>query len=365
MISQLVERMVQEGQFEEVVNNPLAQFGTEDRQYLGATILPEVLQPLNIYREEGIKFRSVIANAGTRYGPVQRKRGVLSSDFLVELGESDIGDELSAKDYDTLLRLIGRAGQGKVSMEAMTRLIGMVDRIANVPLLERNEKDRWDAIVSATVTQRGDNKFVRTISYANPSGHRVTAGGNWSNNAYDPIADIVAGKVKLAEKGYNVNRMVTSTAVVTKLLKNEQIRSRIGSVAVIGGVTAGLHAITSLEKLNSLFTDHGLPAIELYDLQYRTNTSTGYFLSQSAFVMLGTTGRTETLDFGDSEQIPELQHTLGYTGIGTPAGQQSPGRAIFVRSHSDKPPRVEVQAWQTSLPVITEPEAIYVINSIA
>jgi hypothetical protein len=30
----------------------------------------------------------------------------------------------------------------------------------------------------------------------------------------------------------------------------------------------------------------------------------------------------------------------------------------------DKPPRIEAQGWQTSLPVITEPEAIGVLTGI-
>jgi hypothetical protein len=31
----------------------------------------------------------------------------------------------------------------------------------------------------------------------------------------------------------------------------------------------------------------------------------------------------------------------------------------------DKPPRVESEGWQTSLPVLMEPEAVVVINSIS
>lgn len=364
MITELVERMIREGQFAEVVNNPLAQFGTPERRYLGATILPETQQPLNVYREEGIRFRTIIAAAGDRYSPAQRRKGVLMSSFLVELAESDTADELDSKEYDTLLRLLQRSGRGNVSMEAMTRLISFTDRVVNLPLIERNEYDRWQSIVDAQVIQRGDNKFIRTIDYANPSGHRVAESAQWSLNATDPYDDIIAGKDLLASKGYTVNRIFAGTSVVSKLSRNEKIRTRVGRFSITDGAVTGISGSASLARINELLSEDELPPIERYDLQYRTLIGSGYFLKRDVFVMIATTGRDQEIDFGDAEEVPPLSNTLGYTGIGTPAGQESPGRAIYVAGHQDKPPRINAQGWQTSLPVVTEPEAIFVINSI-
>ena len=79
--------------------------------------------------------------------------------------------------------------------------------------------------------------------------------------------------------------------------------------------------------------------------------------------MLATTGRDATLDLGDSEQL--LTDTLGYTAIGRAAGQAQPGRVVRMEAFDNKPPRIEGEAWQTSLPVITEPEAIGVIAAIS
>jgi hypothetical protein len=41
-----------------------------------------------------------------------------------------------------------------------------------------------------------------------------------------------------------------------------------------------------------------------------------------------------------------------------------PQRRTKVTSFDDKPPRVEGQAWSTTFPVVTDPEAIFVIKAI-
>jgi hypothetical protein len=80
-------------------------------------------------------------------------------------------------------------------------------------------------------------------------------------------------------------------------------------------------------------------------------------------VMIATTGRDESLDLGDTQQL--LTDTLGYTAVGRATGQGSPGRVVRMEAFENKPPRIEGEAWQTSLPVVTEPEAIVVIGSIS
>ena len=81
-------------------------------------------------------------------------------------------------------------------------------------------------------------------------------------------------------------------------------------------------------------------------------------------MIVATTGRDEEIDFGDAEPFM-LPNTLGYTGIGRPANRTDSGRAVVVEYNDKKGAPVHGQAWQTSLPVITNPEAIYVITTIA
>ena len=82
-------------------------------------------------------------------------------------------------------------------------------------------------------------------------------------------------------------------------------------------------------------------------------------------VFVCTTGRNEELSgpLSDSQSPLIVPDTLGYMAIGTAAGQDSPGRVLELEAITNKkPPRIEMEGWQTSAPVITEPEAIGVIR---
>ena len=354
----LVTQMLQDGTFTRLVRDPRAQFGTPRREYLGATILPERTVPENAYREDAIRYRTVIANDGTRYSPAQKKEGgALVGSFLVELGNSDILRELNGRDYDALLKLL----QNNNDMEAMATLINFADIAVNRALIELVEKQRWDAIVNSSVVRVGDNSYTETVAYANPSGHRVAAGGTWSNNSYDPYLDILAMKKKLSDKGYTVTRIITSTTVVGILTGNTKIAQRAGFVRVLSA--SDVVGPVSIAQLNQRLQADGLPNIETYDLRYRTQSADFPFLPTTVMVFVATTGRDETIDWGDNSRF--LVDTLGYTAIGRAVGQGEPGRVIKVRPFDNKPPRIEFEGWQTTLPVITEPEAIGVINTIS
>jgi hypothetical protein len=358
-IASLVRQLQDDGSIAAIAANPQAPFGTAARTYLGAQLLPERTVEDNAYREDAIRFRTVIANAGTRYSPTQKKGNELFASFLVELGESDIAREFTARDYDGLLRML----RTRPEMEAAATLVRWVDTL-NGGLLELNELYRWQAIVNASVVRQGDNNYSETVSYANPAGHRAAAGGTWSNDSYDPFADIMAMMDLLASKGYTVNRIIVPRPVVSILAGNDKVKARTGIVTVSGGALTAAPGRASLEAINVALSRDGLPPMEQYDLQYRTQTGSGYFLPRNVFVMVATTGRDETLDLGNNEDLT-LTNTLGYTAVGRAAGQATPGRVIRIEAKEDKPPRIEGEAWQTSLPVVTEPEAIAVITGIA
>ena len=274
--------------FTRIVNNPMAQFGPKNRRYLGATLLPEE-NKLNAYKETYIQYRSNVANAGTRYSPPQMKGNALTGSMFVELAESDIAAEFSSQDYDTIMDLIkalpDNTALGEVPPQAMTLMFRWAEQMLLTPLLEFNEMCRWQAIVSAQVQLRGDNGFAENVVYSNPAGHRVNAGGQWSNSSYDPYADIQAGVQKLQDKGYNVSRMIGGLPVVQMLLRNAKIQQRMGMISIASGGVTGMPMNVTLQKLNNLLAEDGLPVIEQYDLQYRTQTSTSYFLARNVFVM--------------------------------------------------------------------------------
>jgi hypothetical protein len=356
----LINSMTTDGTIQRIARRPLAQFGPPARRYLGAEILPEREVPENAYEEDQIKYRTVIANSGTRYSPTQKKGSDLVGSFLVVLGESDIAREMDGRQYDALLKVLGQ----NLTMDGVARVTRWLDTTISRALLELNEKQRWDAIVGASVVRTGDNAYTETVAYSNPAGHRVTAGGTWSSDAYDPFTDIMAQADLLASKGFTVNRIFAGRTIVSILAGNDKVKARTGLPVVnVGGSISIAQQRANIDGINGALSRDGLPPIEQYDLQYRTQTGTGFFLPRDAFVMVATTGQDESLDLGDSQQL--VSDTLGYVAIGRAAGQATPGRVIRMEAKADKPPRIEAEGWQTALPVITEPEAIAVISSIA
>lgn len=359
-LATLLAEMQNQGHFVNITQNPLAQFGQPARRYLGAEILPEQEVPENAYREEAIRYRTVVANDGTRYSPVQMKGNELIGEFLVELAESDIGAELTARAYDALVRLLRTSSD----MQAIERLLDWSDTVLNRALIEHNERQRWQAIVSAIVQLRGDNNYKEDVLYANPAGHRINASGTWSNNTFDPFIDIMGQAQLLASKGFTVNRIFAGLPVITIMANNRLVQTRVGLPVINAtGTIVVAQQRASLATINAALAANALPPIEQYDLQFRTQTGTGFFLARNVFVMVCTTGQDANIDLGDQQRL--LRNILGYHAIGRPAGQSNPGRVIRVESFTNKPPRVSGEAWQTSLPVIVEPEAIAVIGGIS
>jgi hypothetical protein len=358
-ISTLVNSMLADGSVQTIARNRRAAFGRQNRRYLGTTLLPERTVAANAYRDYSIKYRTIIANDAARYSPVQLKKGSLAGSMLVELGDSDIGDEFSAEMYDALILLLNQ----NQSMTAVAQITNWLDTAVNLSLIEHNERQRWQAIVDAEVIRRGDNEYYEAVAYPDPAGHRAAQSAAWSTDSTDIFDDIATAADLLASKGFTVNRMITSRQVASIMSGNATIRTRTNRVTVNGsGQITSTTGRAQLADINQMMGADGLPNIELYDLQYRTQSGSGYFLPRDVFVLVATTGRDETIDLGDSEEL--FPDTLGYTAVGRAAGQSDPGRVIRMEAFENKPPRIEAQGWQTSLPVISEPEAIAVITSI-
>lgn len=369
-LQNLIERLIQSGDVEAVRSNPRAQFGTPERRYLGATLLPERLTD-NHFTERAIRFRTVIANDGDRYSPAQLKgpAGNMATGIEVTLGDSDIARQFTGRDYDGLLELLRSGGnQAQIEMQAAQRILGWCDVEVNLGLVELTEKQRWDALINALVQRRGDNGYYEPVYYNNPAGHRVNVGGVWSDPNYDPWPDIVAMGNFLRGKGFQPNRLIYSTFVESILLANPKIQQRLtGSTTIIapGGtiqtITTG--QVITPDQLYGLFRSSRLPAPEVYDELYFTQVGSARFMPDNVMFFACTTGRNEQIVARD--QLLVVPNTLGYLALGTPVGQSRRGRAFNLEAFSNKPPRIEGEGWQTSLPVILDPEAIGVLKNIS
>lgn len=355
-----LREMENKGYLNTLANNPLVQFGPPERPYLGATLLPERMVNENFYTETGIRMTTVVALDGPRYGPAQlRQSGQLVGSFDVKLADQDIAREFTGRDYDAFLDVL-RNGGG--NMEAAARIIfGFVDQAITRALVERTEIARWQALENAAIVRVGDNGYTDTISYPNPTNHRAAAGGVWSNNSYDPFPDILAMVDLIRSKGFQVNRIITSRVVKNILLGNSLMAERFGSFRDVGG-TVYLGRMSEAQ-LDAGFQIERLPAIETYDNTYRDETGVHRFMSENKMIFLATTGRDETIGWAGGDRF--LPDTLGYTAIGRAVGQQAPGRVVKLFPFDNKPPRLEAEGWQTSLPVLMDPEAVAVITGIS
>jgi hypothetical protein len=353
--------------FDRLVQNQGAQFGVKPEQFLGASILPEKNVDGNVVEEQTLRYRSIIANDAARYSPVQLKEGAaMYGSMLAKLAESDVGKEFTAQQYDEVRRLLNRGG----TMQAAANFLGWLDTEVNQALLRLNEKHRWGAIVNGVVSRVGDNGFAETVTYPNPSGHRVTISASWEAasggvSTNDPMTDIFAIVRHARNKNLRFARVIMSNAAQFQLLSNTkfQDRAKFGAAGFVPPNDRIIRGIESIPDVASVFQRNGLPAPEIFDGTYHDN-GTKRYLPEDKIVFICQTGRTIQVDPEPGATF-YLEDTIGYTAIGTAAGQDSPGRVLSVDViPKKKPPRIEVEGYQTSLPVITSPEHIYVLDTV-
>lgn len=363
-IAILVAQMIAAGVLREIALNARAQFGVRGREYLGATLLPERPQRQNMYTETDIAYRTILANAGTRYSPAVKKGGAVVGSMKVELGDIDIASEFTGQVYDALIELLGQ----NLTDEAIASVTGWLDTTINLALRELMEKHRWEAICNAAVTRKGANDYLETVSYSNPSGHRVTiASGSegsptgWYDPTRNPLTDIDAMVNLLSAKGFKADRIITSTSRAQTIARHPLTLQAMGRFTIgPGGTITSQNAFASIGDFSSFLVAQGLPPIQTYDLMARTDSGTIRFLDETKVVILATTARDQTVDLGDEQRL--LQNTLGYTAIGRATGQANPGVVIRMEPKEDRPPRIQAEGWATTLPVIQEPEAIAVLT---
>jgi len=354
----LVLAMREAGDLDYLLANPLSQFGPPDQPFLGARLLPERMVPENAYREEQIHYRTVIANDGSRYSPAQRlSTGQIVGGFLVELGNQDVAQELVSRELEAINLLLGR----NADKEANASAIQWFDRTIVQALVTLEERQRWEAIVNASVVRLGDNAYSETVTYPNPTGHRAAVGGDWTATDYDPFDDIDGMVTMMQDKGYSISSIITRRAVVSMLVRNQQVIRRVANVRTLSD--GDLFGRVTLADINAYLMGDGLPPITTYDNHYNTLTGRFPFLPAGTMVFAAATGRTEEIQTDDEEPV-YLPDTLGYTAIGVAVGRTAPGRAYHLEAFENKPPRLTAEGWQTSLPVITDPEALAVLTGI-
>lgn len=351
--------------FLQMARDPLTQFAFNAGRatLLGATLLPERIVTDNLVKGSNLRWRVIRAPDSARYAPPPLRQNPLqSAAFSGEVADKSIAQEMSARDLDGLREHFAFNGDQR----AAVLLLNWAEMALVRPLQVADEVQRWQAILNAQVTLAGENGYAEVVDYPNyPATHRVAAGGVWSNNAYDPYPDILAGADLLASKGRRVTRIITTRAVRSKIAANTNMAKRAGNGTVLP--TEYLRGRVSYENLNQFLAQDDLPPVETYDGTYVTQTGASQrYLTEGTFVMAATGDPDPTYDFAEAATfLPEVG-VLGYTAIGRAAGQGAPGRVIRVEYVDQKlPPRVEGEAGQSSLPILNDGEALYVISGIS
>lgn len=397
-LTELLQKLRDIGDYDRLRLDVMSQFGPKDDPYLGASLLPEQNRDENAYTEEQIRYAPVIANAGASDSPAQQNTGGrLYGEFKVSFGNTNVADSLTAKEYDRILKLMMMSDQGgndRATFQALARIIKFFDNSIREPMMALNELYRWQAIVDGNVKRRGSNGYAEDVVYPTPANHRVTIPGGtvaakagWYTEtlAYDPMNDFLQAQMFLRKKGYRISRIISNFSGLYAFMSNAKIRDNIGGSTIIntGGAPSRVVSSVSIDGVNAYLQANQLPAWEVYDkvFNYRNPASqnvngidSSRFLdrkngaiSVNPVILVCTTGRDESMiDFGDRSSLPNggliLENTLGYYGIGRVLGQPEVGRHYHEEVTAVHPVGMNAQCVQEGLPVITEPEAIYIMN---
>jgi hypothetical protein len=374
----------EDGHFERLALDPNAQFGSEDQPMLGARFLPEQLKTENAYEETQVRYRTQPALDGSRYSPAQmQESGHLIGSVKVEVGYTDTASQLTGQDHDGLIKLLMRGGD----VEALAQAIRWSDTALVQPHTIKNEIQRWQALVLGTVKRRGSDGYVEDVPFYVPAGHRpVVEGGTiaapqgWYLDSYDPLEDIAAGVEKLEDLGYAVTDMVCTGKLTGVLRRNGEIAKRNSNVIInAAGTIASTSARVTMRQLQSILADEDFAQITKYNSGYESPTGFKRFLDiapnadRDYFVIIGRSQRqwdmatdyagavdSQVGNFADGAIT--LNNTLGYYAVGRNVSQSAPGRTIHTEVQQRKPQGLYGESYQAGIAVITEPQAIFVIQ---
>lgn len=378
-INALLKQLQDANAFSISANDPTLQFTVGRTPLLFSSVLPERNVTSNVFRDDSIRFRTMIANDSTRYSPPQKKNGMLMGSVSVELGDSDTASDMSMQMYEAFINMLDRG----ITQEALATVLRFFQSTVSEPMAILRERHRVDAIANGFVVRRGANRFTETVTFLSPAGHRVTVPtgttgtpAGWYSPAYSILNDLKAAKRFLESKGYRISRVITTSDIMNDCFYiNNEIKQwgLITLQAPNGGTAVSLQTRTEQVSISNALTSIGFPVPEVYDAGYYTQaleTSTnpaerqGYIkFLENRFIILCETGRDDSIDLG-ADQPLIVFNTLGYTGIGKATGQLTPGVATKVENFTGKDARIEAMAWQTSFPVINEPEGymVFTIN---
>lgn len=383
-LTDLVAVLQKDGSFNALSSSVKLQFGDKQMPLLGAELLPEQLRRDNQYTEYGIRYQSLIANAGSDYSPAQlNPGGQLTGTFDVKLGRNDQADTLSVQAYETIMALLELSSDStnRRDMGAIASLLDWYDQFIMQPVIRLAEKYRWDAIVDAQCLRTGSNGYREVVLFPNPVGQRVivpsgtvAAPTGWfsATNNYDPLSDLLGIQRTAAAKGFTLDRIISNYEAAYLFMNHPGTRARFMGVSLAPGTNQFTSTISgvSADDVNAMLNKNGLPKWETYDRTYNYRDTTGAiavarYLDRPTYhpiIITCKTERSQDIDLGANKPIL-MHNTLGYYGIGRMPGRPNSGRISNQKMVSDQyPETLYAECLEMGLPVITMPEALFVLK---
>lgn len=214
-------------------------------------------------------------------------------------------------------------------------------------VVARVELFRGEALVNGTLVIN-ENGVSQTVDFGRKPAHTVTAGILWSSVATaTPVADMRAWvQTYIDTNGVAPAFALTSTAVLSNLLRNSEIRS-------LATTAAGVPGIVTIDTVAAVFAAFGLPPFVTYDasvrvdgVQQRVTAANKLVLMPPANEPLGATffGTTaEALELTEAQAIQQ---------------DQAPGMVATIHKLDD-PVSTWTKAAAIALPVLLNPDLTF------
>jgi hypothetical protein len=210
-------------------------------------------------------------------------------------------------------------------------------------VIARVEMLRGEALFNATLTIN-ENGVTQSVNFGRAAGHTVTAAILWSTVATaTPVADMRSWvQTYIDTNGVAPAFALTSTAVISNLMRNAEIRS-------LATTASGTPGIVTVETVNAVFAAYGLPPFVPYDVNTRVDGVTTRVTPANKVVLMPPAeeplGRTF---FGTTAEALELVEARAI------ANDQAPGMVATIHKLDD-PVSTWTKVAAIALPVLANP----------
>jgi hypothetical protein len=312
------------------------------------------------------RFLPDVTRESIRYRIVQNKRRSNAvAPFRAFDAESPIGARPGAETREGRLPPISEKlplTEGEqLELDALYRNVdtALVDQIYDDAAVEglrvggRLEVARGEVLSTGFLTIAENGLNLDQIDYGIPAAHRVVASASFAVPSTDIVGQLLAWQAQYVEtNGFAPGLTLTTTPVLNNMLRNEGFRN----LAATGAVAP---ARINRRQLDDVFSDFGLPPIELYDRK-----------------ATGVDG-VERRIIGEDRLIflPPAEERLGETqfGVTREAARLASARqidtaeaagAVAVVYDSEDPVTIWTKVAAIALPVINAPEGILTADTI-